>query len=94
MNPLSEEDRRTLETLLAEPEVDDERWDRKAFAGMLERNVALTGKQRSWLLDTHERVLGAPHYENLVSAGKVPMGKPVELMVKDKPLKPPVRRGE
>lgn len=33
-------------------------------------------------------------YENLVSSGKAPRGREVELLVKDKPLRPPSRRPE
>lgn len=65
-----------------------------AFVEMYETLVtgarrALSTRQRAWVegvLEAHE-----PTYENLVSAGKVPRGREVELMVRDKPLRPPGR---
>jgi hypothetical protein len=49
----------------------------------------LTVKQHAWVrreLDKHR-----PSYENLVSSGSAPRGREVELMVRDKPLRPPGR---
>lgn len=58
------------------------------------RLVALTEKQRSWVHGVYEKVFDEPIYLNLVSAGRVPLGKPVELpeVLKKLPLKPPTRR--
>jgi hypothetical protein len=70
---------------------------REAFTDMLERvgrGGKLTDKQRSWV----KAVLDEPEYENLVSAGKVPMGKPIEtpaiLRPENLPKRPPPRRSE
>jgi hypothetical protein len=65
-----------------------------AFKEMLERGRALSPKQRSWLQDVHERIIGTPNYQNLVSEGRAPREREVELLVKDRPLKPPPGRTE
>lgn len=73
---------------------DEAGFDVEAFRGMLARDRALSDKQRAWLIEVYERVYRSPHYENLVSGGKAPLGRPVELMVRDKPLRPPPRRSD
>ncbi len=56
----------------------------------------LTPKQRAWAeaVAAGKRYDPDPEYLNLVSSGKAPRGREVELMVKDKPLRPPPRRSE
>lgn len=71
--------------------------EQEDFAGMRtalqqKRIWDLSPRQRSWVQDRFEQLV--PEYENLVSAGKVPRGREVELMVRDKPLRPPPRRAE
>lgn len=68
----------------------------KAFKDMLLRMetgrlLKLTDVQRGYLKDVHERLVGEPTYENLVSRGLVKEGKPVEKpeVLKKLPLKPP-----
>jgi hypothetical protein len=84
-------DRETLAKLLVHEELKDE--EREAFADMLEglngKWRQLTEKQRAWAsrrLDELE-----VRYENLVSSGKAPRGREVEMMFKPGPLKPPGR---
>lgn len=96
---LADDDERMLLALLdASPDPDEEvRFDFRAFEGMLSRGKALTDKQRNYLRDVFERIVGTPQYENLWSAGKVPRGEsfatPVpEVLLKPLPKKPPGRK--
>jgi hypothetical protein len=95
-----ESDLRMLKELLDEHLEELTEWEVEAFADMRcsltmypgdvrERNGfhQLTEKQREAVKRAHERLV--PQYENLVSSGKVPRGREVELMVRDKPLRPP-----
>jgi hypothetical protein len=54
----------------------------------------LSTKQRAWAIAClrGERYEPEPDYVNMVSSGLVPRGREVELLVKDKPLKPPGRK--
>jgi hypothetical protein len=68
-------DRQLLEELLAATDDEDEerRFNPRPFREMLERGYNLTDKQRAWLLDMHERIVGTPHYANIghaVSEGR------------------------
>jgi len=67
-----------------------------AFGDMLDAleggQGELTDKQRSWAREVGERVGAVIEYENLMSTGRAPRGREVELMVKDKPLRPPQRK--
>jgi hypothetical protein len=87
---LFDEDRQLLEELLREAEDDDEetRFNPRPFREMLERGRPLTPKQRAYLQDIHERIVGTPHYQN---NSKVPPGKPVASMVGPLPKRPPGR---
>jgi len=97
---MSAEDRELLEAVLERPDLDQ--GAREAFEAMLQRfavppatnSAKLTAKQRAWAQAAlrGDRYQAEPEYENLVSSGKAPRGREVELMVKDKPLKPPRRR--
>jgi hypothetical protein len=60
--------------------------------GRLERYPTLSDKQRAYVRDVGERLEIILQYENGVSSGKVPRGQEVELLVRDKPLRPPGRR--
>jgi hypothetical protein len=85
-----EEDLRMLRELLDEHAGELREGESEAFADMLrslEDFRQLTEKQRAWAKSALERFV--PTYENLVSSGKVPRGREVELMVRDKPLRPP-----
>jgi hypothetical protein len=71
-------------------------WD--IFSAMHDSTVgrgrSLTPKQRAFAEatlagDKYER---PETYDNLVSGGTVPRGREVELLVRDKPLRPPGRR--
>lgn len=97
-----EGDLRMLDELLEKHLEELTEWEVEAFADMRcslkmypedvrERRGfhQLTEKQRERVKATHERLV--PQYENLVSSGKVPRGREVEIMVKDKPLRPPPR---
>jgi hypothetical protein len=93
-------DQAGLVTLLEVEELPDE--EREAFEDMLlwVEKRPLTPKQRWWLnkvlrrndLEEVEGVEddGAPIPTRL-TAGDVPRGREVDLLVKDKPLKPPTR---
>lgn len=100
---LAYEDAELLQELLAATEDADEetRFDARAFRSMLNRGRALTDKQRSWVRDTHEKICGGAHYENLISSGKmrpelVEAGRrvplPEVLRPENLPKKPPTRR--
>ena len=76
---------------------------RKAFREMLEtlertrgygQGYALSDKQRAWVRGVYETVFATPLYENLVSSGKAPRGREVEVLAHKmpKPLKPPPRK--
>lgn len=69
---------------------------RKAFEDMLQKGRPLTDAQRAWATAASrgERYEPEEKYLNMVSAGTVPRGREVELMVRDKPLRPPGRRNE
>ena len=65
-----------------------------AFSNMLDGlsfGRPLSAEQRAWATAALEgqQYVPSEKYENLVSSGKVPRGREVELMVTDKPLKPP-----
>ncbi len=89
----------TEELLEAAIEKADERDDEvagNAFRSMLEKYEngslkQLTPKQSAWAkaVVAGTRYEPEPEYENLASTGKAPRGREVELMVKDKPLRPP-----
>ncbi len=69
--------------------------EEEGFRGMLSymqasNSALLSERQTSWLVSVLEK--HEPRYENLVSAGKVPRGKEVESLVRDKPLRPPTRK--
>lgn len=68
---------------------------RRAFREMLDRGRPLSDRQRAWVRGVYEKVFDTPTYENEVSAGKVPRGREVVLLVDamPKPLKPPRRTG-
>jgi hypothetical protein len=59
----------------------------------VDRGYPMSPAQRSmieaWVRG--ERYRADEKYENLVSSGRAPRGRPVELLVKDKPLRPPGR---
>lgn len=94
-NSRREHDLRQLAALLEMTELRED--EREAFkdmrASLLEGGFhQLTEKQRNWVKSRHEELV--PQYENLISSGKAPRGREVELMVKDKPLRPPLRKVE
>ena len=83
-------------------EVDDDavRWA-NSMRDMLDRHergklFAFTAKQKSYIAETYEKLFDEPVYENLVSAGKVPVGEiktPVpDVLLKPLPKKPPGRK--
>lgn len=92
--PTVSEDIALLKRALEKEDLRDS--SREAFEDMLERieakGMTLSDKQRAWVL----RALDVPEYENLVSSGKVPIGKPVELpwqlRPENLPKKPPGRK--
>jgi hypothetical protein len=98
-----EEDLKMLRDILAaSPNEEEElRFNARVFREWLEslearKMYALSTKQRAWLRDSFEKVIGTPQYENLVSRGLVPRGREVPLPpVLDPrylPKKPPPRR--
>jgi hypothetical protein len=94
MSKLTPEEKTMLEELLGfSLEKEDSRIDEKAFQQMLDRGLALTEKQAKWVRGVYDRVFDSPSYENLFSAGKVPLGKPVETpaVLRNLPKKPPSR---
>ena len=70
--------------------------DVAAFEDMLQNGRPLTDAQRAWATAASrgERYEPEEKYLNMVSAGTVPRGREVELMVRDKPLRPPGKRNE
>lgn len=62
------------------------------FLDYLQTRLVLSRKQREVLKDVLEK--HEPTYENLVSSGKVPLGKPVPTpqVLQNLPKKPPTRR--
>jgi hypothetical protein len=79
-------------------DVDLREGEQDAFAEMLEglregRYASLTRRQREWASEVALRI-GAIGYENLVSSGGVPVGRPVETpaVLRHLPMKPPGRR--
>jgi hypothetical protein len=89
-----EADEALLDEVLGKEELSDER--RAIFEDMLawvHKGWELTDKQRQFAeLAAGKRDSMDEEYENAWSAGKVPKGRDVELMVKDKPLRSPQRR--
>jgi hypothetical protein len=92
----AEKDAELIDAVLERDDLSDAA--RTAFEDMLGklagRGYALSAKQRAWVLCAArgERYEPAEEYENAFSAGRVPRGREVELLVRDKPLKPPGRR--
>ncbi len=89
-------DEALLDEVLSKEELSDDR--RAIFEDMrdwVHKGWSLTDKQRQFAeLAVGRRDAMDEEYENAWSAGKVPKGRDVELMVRDKPLKPPQRRTE
>jgi hypothetical protein len=81
-----------LEAVLEREDLSD--YARSAFEDMQRQERSLSPKQRAWAEAAlkGERYEAEPEYKNMVSRGLVTPGKEVELMVKDKPLKPPGRK--
>ena len=71
-------------------------YERDAFSDMLDglntNRSVLSDKQRQWAKEVYEKFV--PAYENLVSEGRVPLGKPVPTpaVLLNLPKKPPTRR--
>jgi hypothetical protein len=92
---VSEQRKKDLENLakVLEYELSDAQREMfTAFQEYLQTRLVLSRKQREVLkevLEKHE-----PTYENLVSSGKVPLGKPVPTptVLQNLPKKPPTRR--
>jgi len=69
-----------------------------AFEDMKNRvekfGLDLTDKQIAWIRGVHEKLFDVPHYENLVSSGRVPRGKevPTPPVLQSLPKRPPARR--
>ena len=57
------------------------------------RQRELTLRQREWICEVHEKVLGDPVYLNLVSTGQVPRGRevPTPEVLLNLPKRPPGR---
>lgn len=91
-----EDDLQLLRTVLASDKLSDD--NREAFEDMLTRldgqYLTLNEKQRAYVKGVGERHELLIEYENGISSGKVPRGREVALMVKDKPLRPPTRRSD
>lgn len=89
MNPIDEE---LLEVAIEKADEQEDERAADAFRSMFKME-RLTPKQRAWAEAMVEgrRYDPAPEYENLISSGKAPRGREVELMVKDKPKFPPGR---
>lgn len=93
-------DIKLLERVLDEAKLTDAQ--REAFDDMLAKlhrsGSALSPKQRAWAQVAlyGERYEPEPEYENLVSAGRVPRGRPVPTpaVLTNLPKRPPVRRRE
>jgi hypothetical protein len=81
-----------LEAVLERDDLSD--YARSAFEDMQRQERSLSPKQRAWAEAAlkGERYEPEPEYENMVSRGLVPRGKEVEILVKDRPLKPPGRK--
>jgi hypothetical protein len=92
-NPI---DRGRLATLLDDYWGELTEWEQEAYTDMLEwlkdDTHTLSDIQHGCIDRTEDRVGVVVEYENLVSSGRAPLGKPVELLVKDRPLKPPTKR--
>lgn len=92
---LDPDDEKALrECLAASPDEDEElRFNAGAFREMLERDRPLSEKQRAWVRNVYEQLFDVPHYENLVSSGRVPRGREVPLPpgLQNLPKKPPGR---
>jgi hypothetical protein len=94
---ISATDAHMLEKLIAwanENDPDGERLSIEPFRQMLDRDRPLSLKQVAWLKDVYDKFCDVPQYENLVSSGKVPRGREIELpeVLKKLPMKPPQRR--
>jgi hypothetical protein len=91
---LSDDDERMLRELLDKSREDDEevRFNATPFRQMLQRGWPLSERQRAWLADVHERVVGTPNYLNMASSGKLARGREVKSMVGPLALRPPVRK--
>lgn len=63
--------------------------EKEAFARMRSQDF-LSLKQKAWIEDAHQRIV--PQYLNLASRNVMVRGREVEVLVKDKPLRPPGRR--
>lgn len=86
------EDIKRLDALLSTHRESLSEWELEAFGNMregLQKYKELTSKQRSVVATCYEKLV--PTYVNAVSSGVVPRGKEVELLVKDRPLRPPGR---
>jgi hypothetical protein len=99
-SPKREDDLSHLAAVLDDHDHELQTGEAEAFASMRERlyadeKSALSPKQREWLRKVYERVTGGG-YENLVSTGRVKLGKAVEtpacLRRENLPMKPPGRR--
>lgn len=94
--PLDEQDARMLREVLAEtPDEDEEtRYNARAFRSMLNENRALTPAQKWWVRGVHERIIGTPNYENLISTGRAPRGRevPTPPVLQNLPKRPPGRK--
>ncbi len=93
---LCKKDIEVLERLV--DDVDLLEGEQTAFAEMLEglregRYASLMRKQREWVIEVAARI-GSIGYENLVSSGGVPIGRPVETpqVLRNLPMKPPGRK--
>ncbi len=93
---LSDEDERMLKSLLAaSPDEDEEvRFQPRPFREMLERGYPLSERQRAWLHDVYERIVGEPQYVNMASSGKLARGREVTVNCGPLPKRPPQRRSD
>jgi hypothetical protein len=95
---MNDQDRELLDAVLELDGVRDEA--REAFEGMRERGLPLSPKQRAWASSVlhGDAYVPEPTYENLVSSGRVALGKPVAtiplLDPANLPKRPPGRRAE
>jgi hypothetical protein len=93
-------DEKKLRACLQWAEEHDDEEDRigfaRAFQEMLDRNRALSDKQRAWIYGIHERLFGEPEYQNDWSEGRVPRGRevPTPAVLRNLPKKPPPRRAD
>jgi hypothetical protein len=90
--PLRQQDIDALDKLLDDHDGELRSSEVEAFRGMKaflvdNQYATLSEKQRKWVMKRLEDFV--PLYENLVSSGKVPRGKEVQLMVGFLPKRPP-----